>query len=164
MGSHQFPCRFTGRQLIAESFSQDRPFTKICAGPSTSRSLVLKMKKLLDDLLDLMWWPRGRKKWHEQAERWIYAVDSSFASERVKADIYHELLRQHVVPWVQRDVAWWKICLLADSASASPPKSLSSRLKNSDFQWICCNICQTWIRWTSNLQPLAAKRPGYISC
>jgi hypothetical protein len=27
-------------------------------------------------------------------------------------------LRQHVVPWVQRDVAWWKICLSADSALA----------------------------------------------
>jgi hypothetical protein len=28
-----------------------------------------------------------------------------FASERVNTDIYKELLRQHVVPWVQRDVA-----------------------------------------------------------
>jgi hypothetical protein len=28
-----------------------------------------------------------------------------FASERVNADIYQELLRQHVVLWVQRVVA-----------------------------------------------------------
>jgi hypothetical protein len=28
-----------------------------------------------------------------------------FAGERANADIYQELLRQHVVPWVQRDVA-----------------------------------------------------------
>jgi hypothetical protein len=54
VGGCQFPCRFAGRQLIAESFVRDRPFTKICMGPSASRSLVLKMKKLLDDSLDLM--------------------------------------------------------------------------------------------------------------
>jgi hypothetical protein len=28
-----------------------------------------------------------------------------FAGEHVNADIYQELLRQHVVPWVQSDVA-----------------------------------------------------------
>jgi hypothetical protein len=28
-----------------------------------------------------------------------------FAGQRVNADIYQELLRQHVVPWVQRDIA-----------------------------------------------------------
>jgi hypothetical protein len=28
-----------------------------------------------------------------------------FASKCVKADILQELLRQHVVPWVQRDIA-----------------------------------------------------------
>jgi hypothetical protein len=28
-----------------------------------------------------------------------------FGSERVNGDIYQYLLRQHVVPWVQRDVA-----------------------------------------------------------
>jgi hypothetical protein len=33
--------------------------------------------------------------------------------------VNQELLRQHVVPWVQRDVAWRKIRLLADSAPAS---------------------------------------------
>jgi hypothetical protein len=30
---------------------------------------------------------------------------SDCAGEHVNADIYQELLRQHVVPWVQRDVA-----------------------------------------------------------
>jgi hypothetical protein len=28
-----------------------------------------------------------------------------FAGERVNANIYQELLRQHVVPWVQTDIA-----------------------------------------------------------
>ncbi len=33
--------------------------------------------------------------------------------------VNQELLRQHVVPWVQRDIVWRKIRLLADSAPAS---------------------------------------------
>jgi hypothetical protein len=41
-----------------------------------------------------------------------------FDGECVNADIYQELLRQHVVSWVQRDVALRKICLSADSALA----------------------------------------------
>ncbi len=41
-----------------------------------------------------------------------------FAGEHVNADIYQELLRQHVVPWVQRGVAWWKIRPSADSGLA----------------------------------------------
>ncbi len=41
-----------------------------------------------------------------------------FAGEHANADIYPELLRQHVVPWVQRDVAWWKIRPSANSAPA----------------------------------------------
>ncbi len=50
-----------------------------------------------------------------------------FAGECANADIYKELLRQLVVPWVQRDVACWKIRPLADSAPAyPPPKSVSS--------------------------------------
>jgi hypothetical protein len=28
-----------------------------------------------------------------------------FAGEHVNADIYQEFLREHMVPWVQRDVA-----------------------------------------------------------
>ncbi len=39
---------------------------------------------------------------------------SDFAGKHVNADIYQELLRQHVVPWVQRDVAWRKIWFLVD--------------------------------------------------
>jgi hypothetical protein len=50
-------------------------FHKICPVPSVRRSVVLKMKKLLND------------------------------GERVNANIYQELLRQHVVPWVQMDIA-----------------------------------------------------------
>jgi hypothetical protein len=46
-------CHIAGRQLIAVSFEQDRPFTKIFVDPNASRSLVLKMKKLPDDGLDL---------------------------------------------------------------------------------------------------------------
>ncbi len=53
-GWGQFPCNIAGHQLIAKNFVRDRPFTKICVGPSASRSHVLKMKKLLDDGLDLM--------------------------------------------------------------------------------------------------------------
>jgi hypothetical protein len=43
-----------------------------------------------------------------------------FASEHVNANIYQdqELLRQHVVPWAQRNEAWRKISLSADSALA----------------------------------------------
>ncbi len=47
-------------------------------GPSASRSLVLKMKKLLDNGLDLMWWPRGGKKWCERTEQQIYIAESRF--------------------------------------------------------------------------------------
>jgi hypothetical protein len=54
VGDRQLLCDIAGRQLITESFAGHRPFTKICAGPSASRSLVLKMKNLLDDGLDLM--------------------------------------------------------------------------------------------------------------
>jgi hypothetical protein len=50
---HQLLCYIVDRKLIAESFAQDRPFMKICMGPSASRSLVLKIKKLLYDGLDL---------------------------------------------------------------------------------------------------------------
>jgi hypothetical protein len=59
LGGRQFPCYIAGRQLIAKSFAWGRTFTKICAGPSVSRSLVLMMKKLLNDGLDLMS-PEGR--------------------------------------------------------------------------------------------------------
>jgi hypothetical protein len=47
-------CYIAGCQLIAKTFARDRPFAKIWAGSSASWSLVLKMKKLLDDGLDLM--------------------------------------------------------------------------------------------------------------
>ncbi len=49
VGGHQFPCSIAGCQLIAEIFVRDRPFTKVWVGPTTSRSLIPKMKKLLDD-------------------------------------------------------------------------------------------------------------------
>jgi hypothetical protein len=53
VGGHQFPGSIAGRQLITESFAQNRCFLKIWVGPSASRSLGLKMKKLLDDSLNL---------------------------------------------------------------------------------------------------------------
>ncbi len=56
---------------------------------------------------------------------------SDFAGERVNADIYQELLRQLVVPWVQRDVAW----------------------RNSGFWWIGRYFRRILFRWTS--QPAA---------
>ncbi len=66
----------------------DRPFTKIFAGPSISRSLVFKMKKLLDDGLGLMWWPRGGKKRFKWNEQWIMPPIPVFAGEGVNADAY----------------------------------------------------------------------------
>jgi hypothetical protein len=48
-------------------------------------------------------------------------------SERVNADIYQELLRQHVVPWVQRDVAWKKDALRRIQRRPTLPKSVSGR-------------------------------------
>ncbi len=74
-----------------------------------------------------------------------------FAGERVNTDIYQELLRQHVVPWVQRDVAWQKVRPSADSAPAYAAQ-ISKRLwRNSGFRRIGRHIRQTWIRWTSQL-------------
>jgi hypothetical protein len=54
VGSRQLRRYIAGRKLIAKSFARDRGFMKICPGPSASWSLVVKMKKLLNDGLDLM--------------------------------------------------------------------------------------------------------------
>jgi hypothetical protein len=53
VGGRQQRCYIAVRQLIAKSFVRNRPFMKICLAPSTSWSLVLEMKKLLNDGLDL---------------------------------------------------------------------------------------------------------------
>jgi hypothetical protein len=53
VGGRQLLCDIASRQHITESFARDRPFTKICMGPSASRTLVLKMKKLRGDGLGL---------------------------------------------------------------------------------------------------------------
>jgi hypothetical protein len=53
VGGRQQQSYIAGRQLIAKSFVRNRPFTKICLAPSASWSLILKMKKLLNDGLDL---------------------------------------------------------------------------------------------------------------
>ncbi len=53
VGGHQQRCYIAGRQLIAKSFARNRPFTKICPAPSASWSLLLKIKKLLNDGLNL---------------------------------------------------------------------------------------------------------------
>jgi hypothetical protein len=120
VGGRQQRSYIAGRQLIAKSFAQNRPFTKICPAPSASWSLILKMKKLLNDSLDLTWRPSGGKKWCG-----FTPPMAVFAGECANADIYQELLRQHVVPWVQRDVAWRKIRPSAVSAPANTLKSVS---------------------------------------
>jgi hypothetical protein len=53
VGGRQFTYIITGRQLGAKSFARDRPFMKICPSSSAIRSIILKMKKLLNDGLDL---------------------------------------------------------------------------------------------------------------
>jgi hypothetical protein len=81
IGSHQLRCYIAGCQLITKSFARVRPFMKICTGPRAIWILVPKMKKLLDDGLDLTWQPRGRKKRCERNEQWIYATDSGFCRQ-----------------------------------------------------------------------------------
>jgi hypothetical protein len=54
VGGRQLLCYIAGRQLIAKSFVRNRPFMKICLAPSTSWSFIVKMKKLLNDGLNLM--------------------------------------------------------------------------------------------------------------
>ncbi len=53
VGDRQLRCYVTGCQLTAKRLARDRRFMKICLAPSASWSLVLKMKKLLNDGLDL---------------------------------------------------------------------------------------------------------------
>jgi hypothetical protein len=78
IGSHQLWCYIAGCQLITKSFARVRPFMKICTGPRAIWILVLQMKKLLDNGLDLTWQPRGRKKRCKRNEQWIYTADSGF--------------------------------------------------------------------------------------
>ncbi len=54
VGGRQLRCYIAGRQLIAKSFARNRRSTKICPAPSASWSLLVKMKKLLNDSLNLM--------------------------------------------------------------------------------------------------------------
>jgi hypothetical protein len=77
VGGCQLRCYIACHQLITKSFPRDRCF-KICSGPSANWSQVLKMKKLLNDGLDLTRWPRAGKKQCEQTQRQIYAPDSGF--------------------------------------------------------------------------------------
>jgi hypothetical protein len=65
--------------------------TKIYAGLSVS-----KVKKLLYDSRDLTPRLRGRKKQHERNE-WQVLQIKAVNGERVNANVYQELLRQHVV-------------------------------------------------------------------
>ncbi len=70
-----------------------------------------------------------------------------FAGECVNADIYQELLRQHVVSWVQSDVAWQKMCLfwLIQRRPTRPNQFMPLA-----FFWrIGRHIHWTWVRWTS---------------
>jgi hypothetical protein len=59
MGGRQFPYNITGRQLIAKNFVGRADLYKISAGLSISRSLILQIKKLLDDSEDLTSQPRS---------------------------------------------------------------------------------------------------------
>ncbi len=76
-----------------------------------------------------------------------------FAGEHANTDNYQELLRQHVVPWVQRDVARQKIRPLANWAPAYAAQISWRPWRNSSFQRIGGHICRTWIHWT--FQPAA---------
>ncbi len=105
VGGCQLRCYITGRQLIVKSFAQDRPSTKICLAPSTSWSLVLKIKNLLNDGLNLSDSQGTEKSGASGLSGRFKLPIAVFAGERANDDIYQELLRQHVVPWVQRDVA-----------------------------------------------------------
>jgi hypothetical protein len=53
VGGRQLQCYIAGRQFIAKSFARNRPFMKICPAPSASWSFIVKMKKLLNDGLNL---------------------------------------------------------------------------------------------------------------
>ncbi len=64
-------CSIAGHHLITESFARNRCFFKIWVGPSASRSLVLKMKKLQ------RWWPKS----DVTAKGRIYAANSGFHRE-----------------------------------------------------------------------------------
>ncbi len=79
---------------------------KIFKGLSNSKNMIFNVKKLLNIGLGLAL----RRKEPMRAECAADLADLRrrrpvFAGERVNADISQELLRQNVVPWVQRDVA-----------------------------------------------------------
>ncbi len=123
VGGRPLRCYIAGRQLIAKSFAQDRPFMKICTGPSASWSLGLEMKKLLDDGLDLMSWPRGGKKLCKQNEWRIYATDCGFRRRTCQHRHLPRAFETAVVPWVQRDIALQKVRLSANSVPACITKT-----------------------------------------
>ncbi len=140
----QLRCCIAGRQLIAESFVRDRSFTKICAGPSGSRSLVF-----LNDSLDLMWWPRGGKKPCERTERRILAINSSFCWWTCQ---HPRLLRAFQTACSPQGPEG---CSLTENmpfgefrAGLHPLKLPSGCWRYSDFLRIGRHIQRAWICWT----------------
>jgi hypothetical protein len=78
---------------------------KIGVGLSISRSLVFKVKKLLDDVPDLMLLQRGGKKrsWGMRADLMDLGCQSLVsAAVQVSAYVNQEFLGKHVVAWVHR--------------------------------------------------------------
>jgi hypothetical protein len=96
----------------------------VCLPPRHHSELCAELKT--EKLLNVGGGPDATAKRRKEQMRAEWAADLAdlrrwrpvFAGERVNADISQELLRQNVVPWVQRDVAWWKIRPSADSAPA----------------------------------------------
>ncbi len=165
MGSHQFPCSIAGHQLITESFAQDRPFTKISAGASPSRSILFKMKKLLEYCLYLMWWPMGRKKRREQTERRIYSADSSFCRRTCQYWCLQRAFETACGPLgPERRSLMENIPFSGFSAFLclqNRPAAVGEMLVSSRLAAILAGLKFGGLL---NLQRFAAKRPGYASC
>ncbi len=74
---------------------------KISTGLIISSCLVFKMKKFLDDCLDLPWLQRSGKKWSWWNEQQILRIlaDKGRLGEYFNIYVYQKLLRQREVPW-----------------------------------------------------------------
>jgi hypothetical protein len=98
--------------------------------------------------MEKQWKEAMRAEWATELAdlccRWLV-----FTGEHVNADIYQELLRQHVVRWGWRlypDIKYIFLQIQHQPTSQKPP---SGCWRNSGFWQIGCYICQTWTRLTS---------------
>jgi hypothetical protein len=106
---------------------------KISEGLSNSKNMIFNMKKLLNVGVDLTLRQRGKKKQggRKEATQAEWAADivdfgcqwPVFTGERLNADVYQQLFRQHASPWVQGMYRDGKICLSVDSALSYAPKT-----------------------------------------